>query len=105
MKHSAKHIADRIRLMITTKQFQVGELLPSTRLVGKQLGTSFHTVRKAYHRLPEEGLVAAEPGRGIVVKRQITTLAKEARLELAACKKQTLLAELVGRGLDEAGVE
>src|SRR5690625_3308655 len=105
MKHSAKHIADRIRLMITTKQFQVGELLPSTRLLGKQLGTSFHTVRKAYHRLQEEGLVAAEPGRGFVVKRQNTTLDKAGRLELAASKMQTLLEELVGHGLDEAEVE
>src|SRR5690625_1155125 len=99
MTHSAKHIAARIRLMITAKQFQVGELLPSTRLLGKQLGTSFHTVRKAYHRLQEEGLVAAEPGRGFVVKRQNTTLDKAGRLELAASKMQTLLEELVGHGL------
>jgi len=41
MKNSAKHIADRIRLMIATKQFQVGELLPSTRELGRQLEVSF----------------------------------------------------------------
>jgi len=105
MQHSAKHIADRIRLMIATKQFQVGEILPSTRELGKQLGTSFHTVRKAYHQLEGEGLVRGERGRGFVVLRQSTTLDKTERLELAAEKMQTLLEELIGHGLDETEVE
>ena len=42
--------------MIATKQFQVGELLPSTRELGRQLEVSFHTVRKAYGHLEDEGL-------------------------------------------------
>lgn len=54
---TAKHISDRIRLMIVTKQFQVGEVLPSTRVLGKQLNSSFHTVRKAYQSLEQEGLL------------------------------------------------
>lgn len=41
--------------MIATKQFQVGEMLPSTRELGQQLEASFHTVRKAYHILEDEG--------------------------------------------------
>ena len=69
---TAKHIADRIRLMISTKQFQVGETLPSTRELGKQLSTSFHTVRKAYQMLAAEGLIRSEPGSGYVVHRQST---------------------------------
>jgi GntR family transcriptional regulator len=105
VQHSAKHIADRIRLMITTKQFQVGETLPSTRVLGKQLGTSFHTVRKAYQHLTEEGLVESEQGRGFIVRRQSTTLDKSERLELGASKMQTLIEELIGYGLDESEVE
>jgi GntR family transcriptional regulator len=105
MKHSAKHIADRIRLMIATKQFQVGELLPSTRELGRQLGSSFHTVRKAYHQLAEEGLIEAEQGRGFVVNRQSTTLDKSQRLEMGTVKMQSLLEELIGYGLDEAEIE
>lgn len=76
MQHSASHIADRIRLMIATKQFQVGETLPSTRVLGKQLGTSFHTVRKAYHQLASEGLIRSEKGRGFLIMRQNTMLDK-----------------------------
>lgn len=102
---NAKHIADRIRLLITTKQFQVGEILPSTRELGKQLNTSFHTVRKAYGMLAAEGLLRSEPGRGFVVHRQNTLLDKSARLEMGAEKMRVLLEELVGYGLDEAEVE
>ncbi len=105
MKNSAKHIADRIRLMIATKQFQVGELLPSTRELGRQLGASFHTVRKAYHQLANEGLIIPEQGRGFVVNRQSTTLDKSERLEMGTIKMQGLLEELIGYGLDEAEIE
>lgn len=105
MKTSAKHIADRIRLMIATKQFQVGELLPSTRELGQQLEASFHTVRKAYHILADEGLIVGEQGRGFTVKNQTPLLDKSARLEVGSEKVQLLVEELVGYGLDESEIE
>ncbi len=105
MISSAKHIADRIRLMIATKQFQVGEVLPSTRVLGKQLGASFHTVRKAYHQLEEEGLLRGEIGRGFVVIRQNVHLDKSERLETGAAKMRQLLEELIGFGLNEDELE
>lgn len=102
---TAKHISDRIRLMIATKQFQVGDVLPSTRELGKQLETSFHTVRKAYHQLSEEGLLRSERGRGFVVNRQTTSLDKSERLDKGAQLIRDVLEELVGYGLDEDEVE
>lgn len=105
MKTSAKYIADRIRLMIATKQFQVGEVLPSTRQLGQQLETSFHTVRKAYHILEDEGLVRGERGRGFIVERQNTNLDKADRLEVGAEKMRQLLEELIGYGLDESEID
>ncbi|MDZ7772379.1 MAG: GntR family transcriptional regulator [Balneolaceae bacterium] len=105
MKTSAKYIADRIRLMIATKQFQVGETLPSTRELGQQLETSFHTVRKAYHILVDEGLVRGEQGRGFIVERQTTTLDKADRLEVGSEKMRRLLEELIGYGLDESEID
>lgn len=91
--------------MIMTKQFQVGELLPSTRDLGQQLEASFHTVRKAYHILVDEGLIESIQGRGFVVTRQNTTLDKSERLETGAEKMKLLLEELVGYGLDEQEIE
>lgn len=105
MKNSAKHIADRIRLMIATKQFQVGELLPSTRELGRQLEVSFHTVRKAYGHLEDEGLISGEQGRGFVINRQNTSLDKSERLEIGAEKLKNVMEELVGYGLDESEIE
>src|SRR5699024_6779564 len=105
LKTSAKHIADRIRLMIATKQFQVGETLPSTRQLGQQLEASFHTVRKAYHILGDEGLIRGERGRGFIVERQNTNLDKSDRLEIGADKIGKLLEELIGYGLDESELD
>lgn len=105
MKTSATHIANRIRLMISTKQFQVGEVLPSTRELGQQLEASFHTVRKAYHILAGEGLITGEKGRGFIVNRQTSSLDKEARLEIGGTKVQALIEELVGHGLDDTEIE
>lgn len=105
MKTSAKHIADRIRLMISTKQFQVGEVLPSTRELGHQLEASFHTVRKAYHMLADEGLIVGEQGRGFVVQKQTSLMDKEKRLEIGGEKVQALIEELVGYGLDDSEIE
>lgn len=105
MKNSSKHIADRIRLMLATKQFQVGEVLPSTRELGRQLEASFHTVRKAYHILEEEGLITGEQGKGFVVNRQTPRIDKSERLEVGAGKVQSLVEELVGYGLDDNEIE
>lgn len=105
MKTSAKYIADRIRLMIATKQFQVGETLPSTRQLGQQLESSFHTVRKAYHILADEGLIRGERGKGFIVERQNTNLDKADRLEIGAEKMRKLLEELIGYGLDESELD
>ncbi len=105
MISSSKHIADRIRLMVATKQFQVGEVLPSTRVLGKQLNASFHTVRKAYHQLEDEGLLRGETGRGFVVIRQNVHLDKSERLETGASKMRHLLEELIGFGLNEDEIE
>ncbi len=91
--------------MIATKQFQVGDVLPSTRELGKQLETSFHTVRKAYHQLAEEGLLRSERGRGFVVNRQTTSLDKSERLDKGAQLIRDVLEELVGYGLDDEEVE
>lgn|SRR5699024_4230243 len=91
--------------MIVTKQFQVGETLPSTRELGRQLETSFHTVRKAYHILADEGLIRSEKGHGFIVERQNTNLDKSDRLEVGAQKLQKLLEELIGYGLNESELD
>ncbi|MEX0778934.1 MAG: GntR family transcriptional regulator [Balneolales bacterium] len=102
---TAKYIADRVRLFIATKQFQIDDVLPSTRQLGKQLDTSFHTVRKAYKMLADEGLLRSERGKGYIVNRQNSSLDKSERLDKGAEQMRGLLEELIGYGLDEDEVE
>ncbi len=80
-------------------------MLPSTRELGQQLEASFHTVRKAYHILEDEGLILGEQGRGFTVKNQTPLLDKSARLEVGGEKVQALVEELIGYGLDESEIE
>lgn len=80
-------------------------MLPSTRELGQQLEASFHTVRKAYHMLEDEGLIKGEKGRGFTVESQTSLLNKADRLEIGAEKVQALVEELVGYGLDESEIE
>ncbi len=79
--------------------------MPSTRELGRQLDASFHTVRKAYHQLADEGLLRSEKGRGFVVNRQNMPLDKSQRLEMGAERIRTVLEELIGNGLDDEEIE
>ena len=79
--------------------------MPSTRELGQQLEASFHTVRKAYHILADEGLITGEKGRGFVVNRQTSLMDKEERLQIGGEKVQSLVEELVGYGLDDNEIE
>ncbi|MEX1123281.1 MAG: GntR family transcriptional regulator, partial [Balneolales bacterium] len=71
----------------------------------KQLDTSFHTVRKAYKMLADEGLLRSERGKGYIVNRQNSSLDKSERLDKGAEQMRGLLEELIGYGLDEDEVE
>jgi GntR family transcriptional regulator len=53
---------------IASGRLKPGDRLPTERTFGTQFGVSRATVRRALHRLNEEGLVAATVGRGSFVR-------------------------------------
>lgn len=93
-------LTSAIRFRIAGGRYRVGEKLPATRKLADQLGISFHTVRKAYQQLEQEGLVEARKGSGYVV-RDAAPLDKSARMERGAAILGNALQEVVGLGLDE----
>lgn len=97
-------LVQQIRYLVASGHFQQGETLPSTRGLAKQLDVSFHTVRKAYQRLDQEGVLESQQGRGYLV-REARPLGKAARLEQGAAAMETLLKHLFGLGLSTAEVE
>lgn len=100
----SRQLIDQLRYLIATGHYKVNDPLPSTRKLGNRLGVSFHTVRKAYQTLEEEGLLNAKVGSGYTVEER-TPLAKSARIEEGAKVVQDTLKTLIGLGLSEAEIE
>lgn len=97
-------LIEQVRFQIASGRYRVGETLPSTRALAEQVDVSFHTVRKAYQVLQEEGLVDARPGRGyVILERQ--GLSKEARMERGAEIANALVQRMIGIGLSDAEMQ
>ena len=97
-------LVEALRYEIAAGQHLPGERLPSTRVLADQIGISFHTVRKAYQRLAEEGLLGVQRGGGyVVLERAVLTRAE--RLERASAVVEEALHRLVGLGLGDDELE
>ena len=100
----AEQLAHQMRYQIAAGRFQVGESLPSTRALALRLDVSFHTVRKAYNKLAEAGLVEARGGKGFVVVAAVAGQTSE-RLENGAVIAAEAIQRLMGLGLGEQEIE
>lgn len=99
-----EQLVNQLRYLIACGHFNVNDTLPSTRSLGDQLDVSFHTVRKAYQELEDEGLLSSRIGSGYTVKER-TPLAKSERMERGAKVVNNTLQQLVGLGLNDAEIE
>jgi GntR family transcriptional regulator len=93
-----EQIARQLRYLIASEHFAVGDTLPGTRRLAEEADVSFHTVRKAYQQLQQEGLLETSPGKGYVVQER-SALDQEARLERGADVMRGALREMIGMGL------
>lgn len=64
-----RQIADQLRADILSGTLQPGSMLPSLRALTETYGVALMTVRQAIDVLKTEGLVDAEHGRGVMVRR------------------------------------
>lgn len=100
-----QQIADYFRYEISIgRQFKVGDLLPSTRIVASQAGVSYHTVRGAYKLLEADGLVSATTGSGFEIVAR-TALDESERLEQGAALVSDTIKRLFSLGLNESDIE
>ena len=99
-----KQLVNQLRYLIACGHFNINETLPSTRSLGEQLDISFHTVRKAYQELDDEGLLSSRVGSGYTVEER-SPLAKSERMERGARVVNETLQQLVGLGLSDAEIE
>jgi GntR family transcriptional regulator len=68
-RQPSRRIADELRALITAGTLAPGDKLPSERVLAEDYGTARNTAREALRLLAEEGLVLAEHGRGVFVRR------------------------------------
>lgn len=99
-----EQLVSQLRFQIMAGKYKPGNLLPSTRELGAQLGLSFHTVQRAYSRLAADGYVKAEPGRGFRVGHP-PVLPKGERMEKGADIMQETLRQLAALGLSEREID
>ena len=98
-----EQLVQQLRFQIASGVYRPGARVPSTRALGERVGVSFHTVRKAYQKLAEEGVLEVKRGGYRVA--EPAPLSKAERLERAATTMQSALQKLVALGLTEDETE
>src|SRR5262245_54032325 len=89
-----QQLTQQIREAIARGDLQPEEQLPSVRQLSQDLLVNFNTIARAYTALEREGLVVSRPGKGVLVAKPGSDVAKHAR--------DRRLIDLLDRGLTEA---
>lgn len=71
---ASRRIADALRAAIAEGRYGPGDKLPSERALAAEHGAARNTAREAIDLLQREGLVTAEQGRGVFVRRPVQLL-------------------------------
>jgi GntR family transcriptional regulator len=96
-----RQIAGQVARLVAAGQLQVGERLPSVRVLAARYGINAMTVSRAYASLVEEGVLERRRGAGMVVARRTERagLTAEARMRLLEARMQELIREAKDLGL------
>jgi GntR family transcriptional regulator len=78
-----EQITSQIKNMIITGALQEGEMLPSMRLLAKELRISVITTKRAYEDLERDGFIETVTGKGSFVAGENIEFIKEERLRIA----------------------
>lgn len=100
----AEQLVEQLRYHLAAGRYRTGERLPSTRKFAEQLGVSFHTVRKAYGKLEEEGMLSSRRGGGFFAA-EPPPISSSERRERGAAIIQDALQRLVTLGLSDEETE
>lgn len=70
-------IREQLKEQILNGQIEEGTVLPSIRVLAKEVGVSVITTTRAYNELEEEGFIASMQGKGSVVLSRENEFLKE----------------------------
>lgn len=94
-----EQLTTQIKSLVIDGKLAAGEALPSVRSLAAELKISALTVKKAYDRLEEEGLIVTVHGKGSFIERTDTQLALEFRRHEAEKQLAEALARAEAAGL------
>lgn len=88
-----EQIKEQIKLKIMNGELKEGDVLPSMRLLAKELRISIITTKRAYEELEREGYIESYTGKGSFVKAMNKDLVKETLIY----EIETLLEEAIDK--------
>lgn len=94
-------ICDQIKRQILSGKLKDGEVLPSIRVLARELQISVITVKNAYEELEREGLVESAMGRGFFVATKNRELIREKKISLIEEKLAEVIDECKLLGISE----
>ncbi len=77
-----EQITSQIKNMIMSGELKSGDMLPSMRLLAKELRISVITTKRAYEELEREGFIESMTGKGSFVAGKNTEFIKEENLRM-----------------------
>ncbi len=88
-----RQISQQIKKQILSGSLKDEEMLPSIRLLAKELQVSVITTKKAYEELENEGVVVSVHGKGFFVSSNNSEIIKE--------KKKQMIEDRLSQAIDE----
>lgn len=76
-----EQIASQIKALIINGSLNEGDMLPSMRLLAKELKISVITTKRAYEELEREGFIVSQTGKGSFVAGRNMELIRESQLQ------------------------
>lgn len=76
-----EQISSQIKSKIMTGELNAGQMLPSMRLLAKELRISVITTKRAYEELERDGFIITMTGKGSFVAEKNTDLVREEYLK------------------------
>jgi len=96
-----QQISDQIKKQILLGKLKDGEMLPSIRVLAKELQISVITVKNAYEELEREGLIESAMGKGFFVATKNSELIREKKISLIEEKLAEVVEECKLLGISE----
>lgn len=98
-----EQIVSQIKHMILDGRLQQGEILPSIRMMAKELKVSIITVKRAYEELEKEGFAETTHGKGTYVSFSNKERLRETQIRQIEDKLEEIIssAKKIGMTLDE----